>query len=257
MAKRAPCVDIRTDALKDERFEVLSELGGYNRFEAIGRMFALWAWCHDRGLKDAPDDSDGYAVSEAIVRRFLGPDGVKAILADGCDELALGAARDVDGLIYLKGTSDYVAVLRARRVVAVVGGRARATAARTSAGRFAGPRLDECTEDHEDAELDDAFDSRPNVSPTTIDQPPTTRTPAGDPADNQPTPASSSSSSSSSSQIHRVFLDGAEADPSYRPSGDHDREDPHRRGPIAAGERCKPGDGKEGWERVENMRWNR
>jgi hypothetical protein len=36
-AKKAPCVDMKTDVHKDPRFEVLGELAGYNKYEAIGR----------------------------------------------------------------------------------------------------------------------------------------------------------------------------------------------------------------------------
>lgn len=175
-AKKAPCVDVRTDVHKDVRFEVLGELAGYNRFEALGRMHALWSWCIDRGLQDAPEHMDGYVVSEAVVRRFLGPNGVTAILADGCDEFALGSTED--GMIYLRGTSDYVADRRARAVVASAGGAARAASSRDQGGRFVAVTT--------------------NVQPGR--QPAPSSKPAVEPAADQPTPASSSSSSPSESQ---------------------------------------------------------
>jgi hypothetical protein len=137
-AKKAPCVDMKTDVHKDPRFEVLGELAGYNKYEAIGRLHALWSWCTDRGLKDAPDDCDGYAVSEPIIRRFLGPRGVVAILADDCDEFALAERRD-DGLLYLRGTSEYVAARREHSRGSSAGGIARSRGPRGRDGRFGEP----------------------------------------------------------------------------------------------------------------------
>lgn len=172
--KKAPCVDVRTDVHKDVRFEVLGEIAGYNRYEALGRLHALWSWCVDRGLQDAPDDTDGYVVSDAVVRRFLGASGVAAILADDCDEFALGERRD-DGRMYLRGTSEYVTERRARAVVASAGGTARASSTRDQAGRF-------------------VFETT-NVQPAS--RPESSRPPAEEPAADQPHPASSSSSSPS------------------------------------------------------------
>lgn len=175
--KKAPCVDLRTDVLKDERFEVLGEIAGYNRYEAIGRMSALWAWCIDRGLKDAPDGSDGYVVAEPIALRFLGTRGIAALLADGCDELALGV-RQSDGRLYLRGTSEYVAARRARQETASAGGRARSESQRDDHGRFVG----------EPTHIQPTAGAAPAVSSiygTNL----------------QPTPASSSSSSPSGSDL--------------------------------------------------------
>ncbi len=134
--KKAPCVDVRTDVHKDERFAVLGDLAGYNRYEAIGRMHALWSWCIDRGLQDAPEELDGYVVSEAVVRRFLGVQGIEAVLGGGCDDFALGVRLD-DGRIYLRGTSEYVAAARSRIATAKAGGDARARGPRDQAsGRY-------------------------------------------------------------------------------------------------------------------------
>jgi hypothetical protein len=124
-ARKAPCVDLRTDHVKDERFAVLGDIAGYNRYEAVGRLVALWSWCVDRGLKDAPAEDDGYVVSEHVVCRFLGPEGVRALLGGGVDDFALGAVR-ADGRIYLRGTSEYVAVRRRLARAAQAGGVARA-----------------------------------------------------------------------------------------------------------------------------------
>jgi hypothetical protein len=86
-------------------------------------MHALWSWCTDRGLKDAPDDCDGYAVSlRPMVRRFPRTARRVAILADDCDEFALAERRD-DGLLYLRGTSEYVAARRANQRSARAGRR--------------------------------------------------------------------------------------------------------------------------------------
>lgn len=117
---RAPFVAMRTDLRKEERVRFTADFCGYNEDEAIGKYFRLWSWCLDRGLEDAPDDGPGYAVPDAIVRRFLGPRGVDGILGDGCDELAMGARRP-DGLIYLRGTEDTVSRLRTARAGTATG----------------------------------------------------------------------------------------------------------------------------------------
>lgn len=136
---KAPFVAMRTDLRKEERVLVIADIAGYNRHEALGRLFDLWAWCTDRYLTDAPDDCEGYAVSEAAICRFLGPLGVRAILADNIDEFALGELRS-DGLIYLRGTADTVSRLRALRKTASAGGRARVGGKppKRRGGRFVG-----------------------------------------------------------------------------------------------------------------------
>lgn len=134
-SKRAPYVAVRTDVVKDEAFAMLADLAGCNWDEAFGRWFRLCAFCRDRGLRDAPDGCRGYAVHDAVVRRFLGPRGVEAILGDDCDALALGE-RFGDGLIYLRGTSETVAALRAHAATSAAGGVARACGNRDTLGRF-------------------------------------------------------------------------------------------------------------------------
>lgn len=137
MAKRAPCVDMRTDVHKDERFACLADVAGFagGRYEAIGRMHALYSWCVDRKLKDAPDESDGYVVSAAVVCRFLGPSGVRALTADGCDELALGREFE-PGRYYLRGTGEYVSAMRGLNRFAVAGGVGRLNGAVRINGKF-------------------------------------------------------------------------------------------------------------------------
>lgn len=139
MAKKAPFVAVRTDIRKEERVLVVAEIGGYNRYEAMGRLLDLWAWCTDRGLQDAPADCPGYAVSEAVVCRFLGQHGVRAILGDNCDEFALGERR-ADGLVFLRGTTETVSRLRALQTSSSAGGEARSRQAqgKRSRGRFVG-----------------------------------------------------------------------------------------------------------------------
>lgn len=142
----APFVPLRTDLRKDERVLVLAEIAGYNRQEAIGRLFDLWSWCTDRKLADAPAWCDGYAVAESVVRRFLGPLGVEAILANGCDELSLGR-RVQDDLIYLRGTSDQVARRRGRQKSASAGGTARALAGWRPARSIVGSNTTDTSDD--------------------------------------------------------------------------------------------------------------
>jgi hypothetical protein len=136
--RRAPFIAIQTDIRKDERVNVIADVAGYSRHEAMGRLLDLWCWCADRKLEDAPADCEGYAVPDAVVRRFLGARGVEAILGDDCDELALGARRR-DGLIFLRGTESTVRALRGWAKTAAAGGRARATTAgRSPGGQFVG-----------------------------------------------------------------------------------------------------------------------
>jgi hypothetical protein len=142
MSKRAPFIALYTDVLKDEALHMLADTAGYNRFEALGRVSALWMWCRDRGLEDAPEESAYYVVSDAVVRRYLGPAGVDGILGGGCDELALGI-RFRDGLIQLRGTQHDVARLRELSRTRQAGGKARAGGDRDGMGRFGTPPHEE------------------------------------------------------------------------------------------------------------------
>lgn len=140
MSDGSPFVAMRTSLLKDERVSVLADLGGFNIHEARGRLFALWGWCADRKLLDAPETCKGHAVSEAVVRRFMGPKGVEAMLADGCDELALGE-RFGAGLIYLRGSEDCVSRMRAYIRNGVKGGLGSSEARRARAQSVVEPTL--------------------------------------------------------------------------------------------------------------------
>lgn len=135
MANRSPFVPMRTDLVKDERVQFIADVCGYSRDEVIGKLFRLWAWCIDRKLEDAPDDCAGYAVHPAVVRRFLGPEGARALTGDGCAELALGDPRE-DGLIFLHGTEQAVASLRGLYRRAQAGGEGRVKTATRDNGRF-------------------------------------------------------------------------------------------------------------------------
>lgn len=122
-------IDVRVDVLMDERYEALGDIAGYNRHEALGRMFSVWAWCLDK---------QEFVLHEAIVRRFLGPRGVEAILGEVApgeivDSLALGERRD--GGIYVRG-SESLAWLGERRAAAAKGGVERAHGVRDGGGRF-------------------------------------------------------------------------------------------------------------------------
>lgn len=137
--RRRPFVAVETDVVKDESFAVLGDVCGYNRDEALGRVFRMWAWCADRKLRDAPEGCPGYAVPEGVVVRFLGPDGVRGILGDGVAEFALGERWG--DLIYLRGTDATVTSRRSKINGAIAGGEARArevlaTGARDSGGLF-------------------------------------------------------------------------------------------------------------------------
>lgn len=114
--------------LVDARYETLGVIAGYNRYEAIGRMFGLWAWCLDL---------QNFVVTDDIVVRFLGPNGVNAILANGFSHLALGERRGDS--IYVCGTHR-LQWLGARRAAGRAGGKkAAAVTMRDESGAFAKP----------------------------------------------------------------------------------------------------------------------
>lgn len=188
MAKKSPFVAVRTDIRKEERVLVIADIAGYSRHEAIGRLVDLWAWCTDRDLEDAPDDCEGYAVSDAVVCRFLGRNGVVAILGDHVDELALGQRRD-DGLIYLRGTSETVARLRSLRKTSSAGGNARnkMSQGKRVHGRFASgptnPPADDQPTTSNNQRSSSAETSRPPATTSEIPDPTVKRlSPAHDPA---------------------------------------------------------------------------
>jgi hypothetical protein len=195
VTKQAPCVDLRTDVHKDERFNALALIAGFpgGRFEAIGRMHALWSWCVDRVLRDAPDDSDGYVVSSGVVRQFLGQSGEMALLAEGCDELALGILIS-PGRYYLKGTSKYVSARRQLAATAKSGGESRAAAFRQN-GKY--------------VVADNTKDQPYRVAAGDLGVPTTSPEPAHHPAGQ---PAAASDLPSSSSSLSEKSVSGARPD---------------------------------------------
>lgn len=115
----AASVRVEGFALVDPRVELLGELAGYNRFEALGRLTHLWAQCTDRQLKVVP---------HVLVRAVLGLNGVEALIGSDLGE-------PVEGGIRIKGTDGRIEWLGDRRAAATEGGKKRAAAAR-SGGRF-------------------------------------------------------------------------------------------------------------------------
>lgn len=202
---RPPFVAMLTDLRKDERVDVIAEASGFNSDEVLGKLFRLWAWCTDRKLADAPEGCDGYAVPEAVIRKFLGPRGVEAMLGDGCDELAMGVRRS-DGLIYLRGTTETVTRLRGLRATAAAGGRSAAgNTPRNDEGRF----------------VRNYQNSQPTVQPEPAELQPSLRLePAGDPAASSVQPQATATS-------HRSEEEPARSPPAPRgrkpPTGDHQR----------------------------------
>lgn len=153
-------IDVRVDVLMDERYEALGDIAGYNRHEALGRMFALWAWCLDR---------QEFTLHEAIVRRFLGPRGVEAILGEVVpgeivDSLALGERRD--GGIFVRG-SESLAWLGERRAAAAKGGEERAHGVRDGGGRFVTKQTSTPAKRHPTSSQP-ATQTPPNIQPSDL-----------------------------------------------------------------------------------------
>ena len=108
----AAAVRIEAMAFADERIELLGDLAGYNRHEALGRLARLWSYCTDK-------ETD--VATEAIVRAHLGPHGVEAIVGAGLGETT------PDG-IRLRG-GHRLFWLREKRKNGSKGGKARAAKA--------------------------------------------------------------------------------------------------------------------------------
>ncbi len=156
MAKKGLCIDVRVDVLMDERYDVIADVAGYNRHEALGRMFALWAWCLDK---------QQFVVHERVIKRFLGERGVDAILGDGVDDFALGERRE-DG-IYVRGT-EKLKWLGERRAAATKGGEERANAPRDDDGRFVMEPTPPPAKHHPDSSQATS-QAPPNVQPLVLD----------------------------------------------------------------------------------------
>jgi hypothetical protein len=108
-------VTVKAVAFTDPRVELLGELAGYNRFEALGRMAHLWSVCTDLGQ---------YIVSEAVVRGCLGVHGVDALLVSELGE------RSDDG-IRIRGTVGSIEWLANKRKAGKKGGSAAANGSKS------------------------------------------------------------------------------------------------------------------------------
>ncbi len=73
----AASVTIDHGAFSDDRFVLLGELAGFNRYEAIGRMACLWSICTELGDDRPPIER---------IRAALGLKGPEAILGSGLGE---------------------------------------------------------------------------------------------------------------------------------------------------------------------------
>lgn len=102
-------VRIEAMAFSDERMELLGELAGYNRHEALGRIARLWSYCTDK-------ETD--LVEETIIRAHMGLRGVEAIVGAGLAESTPEGVR-------LRG-GERLFWLREKRENARKGGRAKA-----------------------------------------------------------------------------------------------------------------------------------
>lgn len=101
---------LEAEAFTDPRIQLLADLGGWSRYEALGRLAFLWSACTERQL---------YIVPEAIVRGCLGTNGANLL----CD--ADLAERTPEGL-RIRGTAGRVEWLGELREKRQRAGRARA-----------------------------------------------------------------------------------------------------------------------------------
>ncbi len=107
----------------DPRYEKLGVLLGTNRYEAIGRMAHLWAWCTERGTD---------TVSETDCAVFLGTsDNAVTVLVEA------GLAEVVEDGVRVRGCEGRIEWLQNLREGGKKGGRTRAKTARRVNGRFA------------------------------------------------------------------------------------------------------------------------
>lgn len=107
-------VTIKAKAWTDPRFDLLAELAGYSRNEALIRMAQLWGQC---------TDDETHVLSEAAIRGRLGARGVDNII-----EADLGER--VEGGIRIKGTgADTTDWLGNKRRAGSAGGKRRSSRA--------------------------------------------------------------------------------------------------------------------------------
>jgi hypothetical protein len=108
----AVSVRIEDEAFADPRLDVLAALGGYSRYEAMGRMAHLWRACTQR---------ESYILSETIVGAIVGSTDILV-------EAELGER--VDGGVRVRGTAGRIEWLGEKRATARAAGAARAKSAR-------------------------------------------------------------------------------------------------------------------------------
>lgn len=183
----AAAVRIESCALSDPRIELLGQLAGYNRFEALGRLVHLWSVCTDRQSE---------VLSDVLVVACLGPAGVAAIVGSGLGEVVTAGIR-------VKGTAGRISWLTDLRARASAGGKARLAGAKRAGGKFAPadnqPAAGETTSDDQQAtSVSPAVSSPLTLTLTTLkkererEAPPTKRRPAGGlvslPSEWEPTP---------------------------------------------------------------------
>lgn len=120
-------VRIEEDAFTDSRIELLGEIAGYNRYEALGRIAHLWRVCTARNT---------YVLAEHFILGALGRNGVEALIGSGLGE------RTSDG-IRVCGTEGRIEWLAQKRRAGSAGG--SATAQRKQKGSSAAAKDDECS----------------------------------------------------------------------------------------------------------------
>ncbi len=96
-------VNVEQKALTDPRFELLGQMLGSNRFEALGRMLLVWHECQERG---------SYILTEKLLGIIMGsPKGVEWLIESDLAE------RDEAG-VRIKGTEGRIEWLEAKRTQA-------------------------------------------------------------------------------------------------------------------------------------------
>jgi len=114
-------VRVEASALSDPRIDLLGQLAGYSRYEALGRLTHLWSACTEKQT---------HVASEALVRACIGPAGVQHMLEAELAERAEGGLR-------IRGTDGRIEWLGEFSERGAGAGKARAaTAKRDSRGRL-------------------------------------------------------------------------------------------------------------------------
>ena len=107
-------VRVENGALKDPRIEYLGVLLDTGRYDALGRMIAVWDFCTEH---------DTYIASNAAVCGIFGADGVKHLLEADLAEVT-------DEGLRIRGTAGRIEWLRKKREAAAKGGRAKHAASK-------------------------------------------------------------------------------------------------------------------------------